>query len=145
VTDILQPAKQEPGNVTLHVKTLPESAKLPKIEVYQKDWMPGFAAFLDDGSLQADAHAHIALNLASFLGSVEIGDLEAKDLPYAIAETIMHEVIHALEAWAGVEFSEGRVEELLTAYRLKYRPEAPVYRECEPRETPESQAFKSWT
>jgi hypothetical protein len=51
---------------------------------------------------------------------VQTGDLDKKDLPYFVAESLMHEVIHVLEAWAGVEFSEDRVEELLTKYREKY-------------------------
>jgi hypothetical protein len=112
-----------------------------KIEVYQQDWIPGFASFHDDGEIDASSKAHVTINLASFLGSVEIGDIEAKDIPYLIAESIMHEVIHVLEAWGKVEFSEERVEELLAKYRAKYAPDAPVYQKCEPRETPEVQAF----
>jgi hypothetical protein len=90
------------------------------IEVYQQDWIPGFAAFRDDGSIEATAKAHVVLNLGSFLSAVEAGAMKRKELPYAIAESIMHEVIHALEAWAGVAFSEERVEQLLAAYRKKY-------------------------
>lgn len=112
------------------------------IEVYQQDWTPGFASFRDDGEINESAKAHVTINLSAFLGSVQIGDLEAKDIPYAIAESIMHEVIHVLEAWCKVEFSEERVEELLAKYREKYAPDAPVYQECETRDTPEEQAFK---
>lgn len=91
-----------------------------RIEVFQKDWMPGFASFLDDGAVVEGAPVHIALNLGSLLCAVQSGDLAKRDLPYFIAETLMHETIHALEAWAQVEFSEDRVEELLTQYRDKY-------------------------
>lgn len=112
-----------------------------KIEIYQHDFIPGFAAFRDDGAIEAEAKAHVVINLASFLGSVEIKDIEPKDVPYLIAESIMHEVIHALEAWAKVEFSEDRVEGLLTKYREKFGVEAPTYEACEPRVLPEVQAF----
>lgn len=88
-----------------------------KIDVYQQDWMPGFAAFHDDGSLQAGAAAKVSLNIGTLIAAVNLGDLEASDIPYVVAESIMHEVIHALESWAKVEFSEERVEALLQKYR----------------------------
>ena len=88
-----------------------------KIDVYQQDWMPGFAAFHDDGSLKAGAAAKVSLNIGALMEAVEYGDLEASELPYMVAESIMHEVIHALESWANVEFSEERVEALLEKYR----------------------------
>lgn len=87
------------------------------IEVYQQDWMPGFAAFLDDGSVQSGAAAKVALNMGSLMAAVETEDLSAKDIPYVVAESIMHEVMHVLEAWAGVEFSEDRIEALIEKYR----------------------------
>ena len=89
-----------------------------EIKVYQHDWMPGFAAFLDDGSVDEKAEAHISLNLGDFLALVHDGDIDNKDLPYKIAESLMHEIIHALEAWAKVEFSEDKVEALLDKYRV---------------------------
>ena len=88
-----------------------------QIDVYQNDWMPGFAAFLDDGSLAEGAAAKVGLNVGALMVAVETGDLEAKDVPYVVADSIMHEVVHALEAWAGVEFNEERVEKLLAEYR----------------------------
>ena len=91
-----------------------------KIEVYQQDWIPGFAAFLDDGSIQQGAKAHIGINIAAFLTAVAYKDLDKKDLPYVVAESIMHEFIHVLESWAGVEFNEEHIEALL----LKYRQQA---------------------
>ena len=114
-----------------------------RLEVYQSDWMPGFAAFLDDGKVAEDAKAHIALNLACFLACVETGEVPRADLPYVIAESLMHEVIHALESWAEVEFSEERVEKLLTEYRNMYRSDKPAYTECEEREQPEVTAMRS--
>lgn len=115
--------------------------QLPKVEIYQHDFIPGFAAFRDDDQIEASAKAHVVLNLASFLATSELGDVPPSELPYIIAESLMHEVIHVLEAWAKVEFSEERVESLLTQYREKYRPEAPRYVECETRETPENQVY----
>lgn len=86
-----------------------------KVEVYQQDWMPGFAAFNDDGSIKKGT-AHIALNLGDLIKTVETEGVAKADLPYIIAESLMHEIIHALEAWAGVEFDEGRVQELIAKY-----------------------------
>ena len=86
------------------------------IEVRQDDWIPAFGAFAA-GSIEATGTAHVVLNVGAILAVVEEGDMEPADVPYMVAETIMHEVIHALEEWAGVEFSEDRVEELLDRYR----------------------------
>lgn len=91
-----------------------------KLEIHQHDWIPGWAAFMDDGELNESSKAHIILNLGSHLCAIQTNDLDRKDLPYMIAENIMHEVIHALEAWADVEFDEDRVEELLEKYNKKY-------------------------
>lgn len=90
------------------------------IEVYQHDWLPGFAAFHDDGRIQEGAKAHVILNLGSLLTAVHAGDLPKEDLPYMVAESLMHEAIHALESWAGVEFSEEKVEALLAKYQETY-------------------------
>lgn len=87
------------------------------IEIYQQDWIPGWAAFHDDGSIQEGSKAHVVLNLGSLLCAVESGDLAKSDLPYMVAESLMHEVIHVLEAWANVEFGEEKVERLLEKYR----------------------------
>lgn len=85
------------------------------IPFYQHDWIPGFAAFASPES--SDAKPFIVLNLGACLGAVECGDIEKGELPYMIAESLMHEIVHALEHWAGVEFSEERVEGLLKRYR----------------------------
>ena len=90
---------------------------LIKLELYQQDWMPGFAAFLDDGSIQENAHPKIGINIQAFMAAVAYKDLDKNDLPYVVAESIMHEFVHVLESWAGVAFNEEKVEELLKKYR----------------------------
>lgn len=87
-----------------------------EVRIYQQDWIPGFAAFANDGVID-EGKAHIVLNIGATLGAVASGDVEPSDVPYWIAENIMHEVIHACEAWAEVEFSEKKVETLLERYR----------------------------
>ncbi len=82
--------------------------------IVRRDWMPGFAAY-QPGS--EGALATLFLNVGSLLATVETGELAQADLPRAIAKSLMHEIIHRLEEWAGVEFSEERVEKLLEAYR----------------------------
>lgn len=92
------------------------------IEIYQQDFIPGWAAyFADEDKFNPDAKPLVVLNIGSLLAAVESGDLPKEDLPYMVAESLMHEVIHVLEHWAGVEFNEDRVEELLTKYREKYQ------------------------
>lgn len=86
-----------------------------QIEFRQHDWVPGFAGYLDNG--QPKGRAFCLLNLGSLLCAVAKGDLPREDLPYMIAESMMHEIIHVLEEWAKVEFSEERVEGLLEKYR----------------------------
>jgi hypothetical protein len=95
-----------------------------RIEVYQQDWMPGFAAFRDDDAI-AQGKAHVALNVGALMACIAEGDIDRADLPYLVAESLMHEVINVLEAWAGVEFSEERVEALLDKYRAAAEQEPP--------------------
>jgi hypothetical protein len=87
-----------------------------KVKVYQTDWIPGFSAFIK-GSVKKNAEAIIGLNLISVLGAVELKEIDKKEVPYVVAKLIMHEVIHALEEWADVEFNEKRVEELIEEYK----------------------------
>jgi hypothetical protein len=96
------------------------------IDVYQQDWMPGFAAFLDDGSLAESGRPKFAINLGAFVASVSTGDIEKSEIPYFVAETLMHEVIHVIEKWAGAEFSEERVDALIEKYTLASRPPDPL-------------------
>lgn len=96
------------------------------IEVYQQDWIPGFAAFSNNGQLEKDGHAHVMLNVGSLMSIVAQEEVEAADIPYIVAECLIHEVIHVLEAWAGVEFSEEKVEALIEKYQQKYKGDADV-------------------
>ena len=93
------------------------------IEFHQHDWMPGFAAYRVDNSLDPRSKAFCTVNIGSFLATVASGDLPAAELPYLVAESMIHEIIHVLEAWAGVEFSEERVEALLERYRNAFDSE----------------------
>ena len=86
------------------------------IKVYQQDWMPGFACFLG-GSLNRNARPVIALNLGAMMAAVQCKDIPAKEIPYFVAESLMHEIMHVLEEWAGSEFDEARVEMLLKKYQ----------------------------
>lgn len=92
------------------------SKEVVRIEVYQQDWMPGYAAFVDDGSIKENAKAHVVINLGASITQVKLGHLDKKDLPYKIVSDLLHEITHALEAWAGVEFSEERVDEIVAMY-----------------------------
>ncbi len=94
------------------------TAAAPKIEFHQQDFIPGFAAFLPNATTpQPNSTAFCVLNVGSFLAAIETGDADKAELPYAIAESMMHEVMHVLEQWAGVEFSEDRIEAMLDQYR----------------------------
>jgi hypothetical protein len=90
-----------------------------KIEVHQEDWMPGFAAYQGD-SLSEESAAHVTLNIGSLLTMVKSKDLNKEDVPYFIAECLMHEIIHVLQEWAGVEFSEEKIDKLIEKYSEKY-------------------------
>lgn len=109
----------------------PLAKPIPVVEFHQHDWMEGFAAFLDDGEqFNPDSKAFCVLNLGSLLATVKAGDIPAADLPYVIAESMMHEIIHVLEKWAGQEFSEERVEQLLEKYEASIRAKRAESIEC---------------
>lgn len=118
VADLSEALRQ--AQAALAAAPAPEAKTTVSIEIYQHDWIPGFASFHEDGSIQEGASAHVVLNLGSLLAAVQEGYLDKKELPYMIAESLMHETIHCLESWAHVEFSEDRIEALLTEYRKKY-------------------------
>ena len=95
------------------------------IEFHQKDFVPGFAAFLPGATTPApDSRAFCILNIGSLLAGVHMGDVAAAEIPYAVAETMMHEIMHVLEQWAGVEFSEERIEALIERYRASVQQDA---------------------
>ena len=87
------------------------------IDIGQWDWIPGFAAFLDDGTLREEKRGRMVLNIGAMLAAVATNDIAKEDLPYVVAESVMHEVAHILEAWCGVEFNDDRVETLIEKYR----------------------------
>ncbi len=87
-----------------------------QIEIHQRDWMPGFAGYIE-GSLPETGTGHVLLNLGSLLAAVVEDDISADEMPYYVAECLMHEVVHVLEEWAGVEFNEERVAALIEKYR----------------------------
>jgi hypothetical protein len=92
----------------------------PRIEFHQADWIPGFAAFVDDGkklTRDPSSRAFCVLNLGSFLAAIQTGDLFSEDLAREIADSMCHEVLHVIEKWCGLEFSEDRVNGLLDKYR----------------------------
>ncbi len=87
------------------------------LSVHQQDWVPGFANLIVGSHWRKSAHLMIGLNVGALMAAVAEKDIGAADAPYHIAASIMHEVIHVLELWAGVEFSEERVEALIEKYR----------------------------
>lgn len=89
------------------------------IEVHQHDWIPGFAAYYA-GSLTKKSKAHVVLNIGSLLACVEDKQLTKEEIPYVVAECLMHEIIHVLEEWSGVEFNEEKVHRLTEKYNKKY-------------------------
>lgn len=91
-----------------------------KIEIRQQDWIPGFAAFAA-GSLKAKGKAHVVLNIGSLMALVAKSDVKPKEIPYFVAECLMHEITHVLEEWAGVSFSEKKIHALTKKYQEKYK------------------------
>ncbi len=99
--------------------------KLPEItmQCYQQDWIPGFAAFIYYADRKGfrrknKVKADIAINIGSFMALVASDNVDAKELPYILAETMMHEFIHVLEAYFQVEFSEEKVHKIIGKYRM---------------------------
>jgi hypothetical protein len=89
-----------------------------KADVVQADGIQGFACYLSPS--MKDRRCIIGLNVEAFMGCVATGQIKQKDLPYILAESIMHEVIHALEEWAKVKFSHRKVNKLIKAYSEHY-------------------------
>lgn len=96
---------EENAHLRKQVKTLEEERF--SIDVHVKNYDEGWAAFSCDPENVSDRI--ITLNLGSMMLAVHKKDVEPGDLPYMIAEALFHEVIHALELWSGVEFSEEAV------------------------------------
>lgn len=92
------------------------------IEVRQHDWIPGWAAFLPNEK-GPQGEAQVVINIGGMMACVDNASLNPADIPYLVAESLMHEVVHVIEQWAGVEFSEERVEVLLAKYRAEAHPD----------------------
>ena len=90
-----------------------------KADIVQADGIDGFGCYLQ-GSVK-DKRCIIGLNIEALMGLVDAKELKVEDVPYVLAETVMHEVIHSLEDWAKVEFSHKKVDKLIEEYRRHYR------------------------
>jgi len=90
--------------------------------VVQMDGIDGFACYLSPSARKGKTI--IGLNVEALLASVVVKDFTVKDLPYIVADSIMHEIIHALEDWARVQFSNKKVDKLIAEYRKHYAKEA---------------------
>lgn len=113
-----RPAIDELAKLRDENKALREALSLPTIEFHQWDWIEGFAAFVDDGQkFNPESKAFCVLNLGSLLAAIETKDMPQSELPYHIADSMMHEITHVIEKWCGVEFSEERVVALRDKYR----------------------------
>jgi predicted ATP-grasp superfamily ATP-dependent carboligase len=86
-----------------------------KADIFQQDDIAAFGCYLDKSIKKR--RCLIGLNVNAFLAAVHSKDLSPRELPYTIAETIMHEIMHALEDWAKVEFSHRRINKLINEYR----------------------------
>ena len=86
------------------------------IEFHQWDWIPVFAAFINEKQNQ-DSKSFFVLNLGAFLSAIDRGELPREKLIPEVVESILHEIVHAVEKWADAEFSENRVDALLEKYR----------------------------
>jgi hypothetical protein len=86
--------------------------------IVQMDGIEGFACYLSPTAKKGKTI--IGLNVEALIAGIAAKDFAVKDLPYIVADSIMHEVIHVLEKWAKVQFSNRKVEKLIAAYRKHY-------------------------
>ncbi len=91
------------------------------IKIYQKDWMPGLAAYAV-GSVKGP-HAKVALNVGAFMAMVKAKDIPKREVPYFISQCLMHEIIHVLEEWSGNEFNHRKINKLMKQYEAAYKKE----------------------
>jgi hypothetical protein len=92
-------------------------SKGPIIQFFNHNWSNGFATFINDpNKIGVGDNPFCTINLGAFIACVKTGELSQSELPYYIARSMMHEIIHVLEKWASVEFSEEKVESLLVEY-----------------------------
>ena len=90
--------------------------------VVQMDGIDGFACYLSPSARKGKTI--IGLNVEALLAGIVVKDFTVKDLPYIVADSIMHEVIHALEDWSRIQFSEKKVNKLIGEYRKHYEKAA---------------------
>ena len=89
----------------------PAPAPVVRIEIRPVSDMPAFGVYVAPlGDFESPAM--IGINFASIIAATKEGDVASADVPAFVLETIYHEIGHVLEHWAGVEFSEDRVEAL---------------------------------
>lgn len=93
------------------------------IEIRQQDFIPGFGAFNDDGSMENGGPAHVVINIGGLLGMAIQEDMTPDEIVQVAAETLTHEFFHVIQKWAGAALSEDRVEELMRRYVEKYGDE----------------------
>lgn len=85
------------------------------IEVRGGDDCAGFGGYVV-GSMR-DGRPLVYLNLSAALLVQLLEGVSAREV---IVETLMHEVGHALEEWADLEYSDERLERMIDAYRERY-------------------------
>jgi hypothetical protein len=61
-------------------------------------------------------NAVITLNLGSYLAVARSKCITKKEIPYFIAEGMLHEIVHVLEDWAKVKFDHRKVNALMRKY-----------------------------
>lgn len=86
-----------------------------KIKIYQHDFMPGFAAFKIGTTKKP--HAEIAINIGSLMLLILKKKIKKREVPYFLAESIMHEIIHVLEEKFKVKFSHRKINLLMNKYQ----------------------------
>lgn len=92
-----------------------------KIRAYRKDAFDeeAFAAYLSP-SIKQEEHGIVVLDIEGMIVTCINEDVSFKEM---LVETIGHEVLHALEEWFDLEFSEERVDKILNTYIAKYNKE----------------------
>lgn len=88
-------------------------AKNIKIKVFNSPpTHPAFGWYHIDSVHKTEA-AIIDINVAAILGAVKDKAIPKKDVPYFLSRIVMHEVVHAFEDWAKVEFNHRKIAALL--------------------------------
>lgn len=75
-------------------------------------WQPAFGWYTV-GTVRRTKAAQIDVNVLALLNAHKGGAIPKKELPYFLSRVVMHEVVHALEDWARVEFNHHKIGALL--------------------------------